>query len=102
MSFFTSINGTLINALAVLVGGVIGSLVGDRLPKRIHEALFGVLGLFTVLIGLLGALTTKNPLILLGSLLLGTTAGRNDEYRGWPRTSRRLATVQTGKALVRP
>lgn len=75
MSFFTSVNGTLINALAVLVGGVIGSLVGDRLPKRIHEALFGVLGLFTVLIGLMSALTTKNPLILLGSLLIGTLLG---------------------------
>lgn len=75
MSFFTSVNGTLINALAVLVGGVIGSLVGDRLPKRIHEALFGVLGLFTILIGLLGALVTKNPLILLGSLLIGTLLG---------------------------
>lgn len=75
MSFFTSVNGTLINALAVLVGGVIGALVGDRLPRRIHEALFGVLGLFTVLIGLLGALATKNPLILLGSLLIGTLLG---------------------------
>lgn len=75
MSFFTSVNGTLINALAVLVGGVLGSLVGDRLPKRIHEALFGVLGLFTILIGLLGALVTKNPLILLGSLLIGTLLG---------------------------
>src|SRR6185437_11786585 len=75
MSFITSVNGTLINALAVLVGGVIGSLAGDRLPKRIHESLFGVLGLFTVLIGLLGALTTKNPLILLGSLLIGTLLG---------------------------
>lgn len=75
MSFFTTVNGTLINALTVLIGGVIGSLVGDRLPGRIHEALFGVLGLFTVLIGLLSALTTKSPLILLGSLLLGTLLG---------------------------
>jgi uncharacterized membrane protein YqgA involved in biofilm formation len=75
MSFFTSVNGTLINAGAVLIGGVIGSLVGDRLPKRIHDALFSVLGLFTVLIGLLGALATRNPLILLGSMLLGTLLG---------------------------
>lgn len=75
MTFFSSVNGTLLNALTVLIGGVIGSLAGDRLPQRIHEALFGVLGLFTVLIGLQGALTTKNALILLGSLLLGTILG---------------------------
>jgi uncharacterized protein len=75
MAFFSSVNGTLLNALTVLLGGTIGSLAGNRLPQRIHEALFGVLGLFTVLIGLLSAITTKNPLILLGSLLLGTIVG---------------------------
>ena len=75
MAFFSSVNGTLLNALTVLLGGTIGSLAGNRLPQRIHEALFGILGLFTVLIGLLSALTTKNPLILLGSLLLGTIVG---------------------------
>lgn len=72
---FSSISGTLINALTVLIGGVIGSLIGDRLPKRIHEALFGAVGLFTVLIGLMSAFTTKNPLILLGSILLGVLVG---------------------------
>ena len=72
---FSAVNGTLLNALTVLIGGVIGSLVGNRLPQRIHEALFGVLGLFTVLIGLQGALMTKNALILLGSLLIGTILG---------------------------
>ena len=75
MAVFSTVNGTLLNALTVLIGGTIGSLVGNRLPQRIHEALFGVLGLFTVLIGLMGALTTKNPLIVLGSLLLGTIVG---------------------------
>ena len=75
MAFFSTVNGTLLNALTVLLGGAIGSLVGNRLPQRIHEALFGVLGLFTVLIGFMGALATKNPLIVLGSLLLGTIVG---------------------------
>ena len=75
MAFFSTVNGTLLNALTVLLGGAIGSLVGNRLPQRIHEALFGVLGLFTVLIGLMGALATRNPLIVLGSLLLGTIVG---------------------------
>lgn len=75
MTLLTAVNGTLLNALTVLVGGVFGSLVGDRLPQRVHDSLFGVLGLFTVLIGLLGALATKNPLLLLGSLLIGTLLG---------------------------
>ena len=75
MALFSTVNGTLLNALTVLIGGMFGALVGNRLPQRIHEALFGVLGLFTVLIGFMGALTTKNPLILLGSLLLGTLLG---------------------------
>jgi uncharacterized protein len=75
MTFLDTVDGTLINALTVLVGGLIGSLVGNRLPQRIHEALFGVLGLFTVLIGLQAALTTTNALIVLGSLLIGTILG---------------------------
>lgn len=75
MSIFTSIDGTLLNALAVLVGGVAGTIIGDRLLQRIHGALFGVLGLFTVLIGLMDAFTTKNAMILLASLLAGVLIG---------------------------
>ncbi len=72
---FASVNGTLLNALTVLLGGVFGTLIGNRLPERIHLALFGALGLFTVLIGILSAITTRNPLILLGALLVGVLAG---------------------------
>jgi uncharacterized membrane protein YqgA involved in biofilm formation len=75
MTLFNSVSGTLLNALTVLLGGLIGVVIGDRLPKRMHESLFAALGLFTVLIGLLDALATKNPLILLGSLLIGTVIG---------------------------
>ncbi|HLZ23585.1 MAG TPA: DUF554 domain-containing protein [Ktedonobacterales bacterium] len=82
MAFFSAISGTLLNALAVLIGGILGTLLGDRLPARIHESLFGVLGLFTVLIGLLDAITTKNPLILLGALLLGTLLGEVSNIEG--------------------
>lgn len=75
MNFFSSVNGTLLNVATVLVGGVLGALIGNRLSKRIHESLFGVIGLFTILIGLMAAFTTKNSLIVLGSLLLGTILG---------------------------
>lgn len=75
MALFSTLSGTLLNVATVIVGGVLGVLLGHRLPSRIQESLFGVLGLFTVLIGLLDAFTTKNPLIVLGALLLGTLVG---------------------------
>ena len=74
-SLFSAVNGTLLNALTVLIGGTLGALIGDRLPQRVHDALFGVLGLFTALIGLMDALTTKNALIVLGALLIGALIG---------------------------
>lgn len=74
-AFFYSVNGTLLNALTVLIGGTLGALAGGRLPERIHDALFGVLGLFTILIGLADGLTAKNSLIVLGSLLIGVLVG---------------------------
>ncbi len=82
MGVLTAIDGTLLNALAVLVGGVIGWKIGDRMPKRINESLFSVLGLFTILIGLLDALGTKNPLVMLGALLIGTLLGELADLDG--------------------
>lgn len=82
MAVFTALDGTLLNALAVIVGATLGTLVGNRLPERIHEGLFGVLGLFTVLIGLQDALTTRNALIVLGALLLGVLIGEAVDLEG--------------------
>jgi uncharacterized membrane protein YqgA involved in biofilm formation len=82
VGFFQAMDGTLLNALTVLIGGLVGALLGNRLPERIHDSLFGVLGLFTVLIGLLDALTTKNPLVLLAALLVGTLIGEALDLEG--------------------
>lgn len=72
---FRALDGTLLNAGTVLLGGVLGTALGNRLPERVQETLFAAIGLVTVLIGLLGAQTTHNPLILLGSMLLGGLIG---------------------------
>src|SRR5258708_20123791 len=82
MEVLRAVDGTLLNALTVFVGGTIGALLGNRLPARMHDSLFSVLGLFTILIGLLDALATKNPLILLGALLLGTLIGEAADLDG--------------------
>src|SRR5207253_4903926 len=69
------VSGTLLNVLTVLVGGSIGLLVGGRLPERLQSTIMGGLGLATMLIGIQNGLTTQNPLILLGSILLGGIVG---------------------------
>jgi uncharacterized membrane protein YqgA involved in biofilm formation len=67
--------GTLINAVAVIVGGMVGLIFGARFPDRIRETTVMGLGLFTAGIGILLFLDTQNPLVVLGSLLIGGILG---------------------------
>ncbi len=67
--------GTILNAITVLIGGTLGVLLGNRFPTRMQETVFASLGLFTLVIAIDSALVTRNPLIVLGSLLLGALIG---------------------------
>jgi uncharacterized membrane protein YqgA involved in biofilm formation len=70
-----ALTGTLLNAATVLVGGLLGTVLGDRLPERIRENVVRGVGLFTLAMGAKFALETSNLLYLLGSILLGGIAG---------------------------
>jgi uncharacterized membrane protein YqgA involved in biofilm formation len=67
--------GTLLNIATVLVGGTLGLLFGSRLPDRLRNTVIAGLGLFTLAYGLYNFLKTQNPLIVLGSLLIGALLG---------------------------
>ena len=41
--------GTLVNVVAVLVGGSLGLILGDRLPARFKTIILSALGLGTLL-----------------------------------------------------
>ncbi|MGH2499491.1 MAG: DUF554 domain-containing protein [Candidatus Limnocylindria bacterium] len=69
------LSGTLLNAAAVLAGGLAGTFLGDRLPERIRENVVRGVGLFTIAMGAKFALETGNLLYLLGSILIGGIAG---------------------------
>ncbi len=82
--------GTIINALTVLIGGTLGTIVGHRFPARMQETILASLGLFTLVIAIDSALVTGNPLIVLGSLLVGVLVGealqlekRLEDFGGW-------------------
>jgi uncharacterized membrane protein YqgA involved in biofilm formation len=67
--------GTLLNIVTVLLGGALGLLFGSRLPDRLRKTVIAGLGLFTMGYGLYNFLKTQNPLIVLGSLMIGTLLG---------------------------
>lgn len=67
--------GTLINVVTVLLGGLLGMILGSRLPERLKNTVVAGLGLFTLAIGIQMFLKTQNSLIVLGSLLVGGLLG---------------------------
>ncbi|HET8569845.1 MAG TPA: DUF554 domain-containing protein [Candidatus Limnocylindria bacterium] len=69
------LSGTLLNAATVLVGGLIGTFLGDRMPARVRENFIRGAGLFAIAIGLKLAIDTASPLYPLGSVLLGGLVG---------------------------
>jgi len=69
------VTGTLINIATVLIGGILGLIFGSRFPERLRQTVVAGLGLFTIGYGLLNFIQTKNPLVVLGSLLIGALLG---------------------------
>lgn len=67
--------GTIVNSLAILIGGFTGSLFKNKISSSYNETIMKALGLSVILIGLKGALQINNILLLIISLTLGTLVG---------------------------
>ena len=67
--------GTIVNALSILVGGIIGSLLKNKISNTYNETIMKALGLCVIIIGLKGALQVNNILLLIISLTLGSLIG---------------------------
>jgi uncharacterized protein len=67
--------GTLINTATVIVGSTVGTFLRSRFPDRVRQMVMWGVGLVSLVIGLQMSLSTKNILIVLGSLLTGGIIG---------------------------
>ncbi|RLC79851.1 MAG: DUF554 domain-containing protein [Chloroflexi bacterium] len=76
--------GTLINVATVILGGTLGTLLGERLPPRIRRIVVQGIGLVVLALGMDSALETNNFLLVLGSVLIGGILGE------WWQLERRL------------
>ena len=68
--------GSIVNALSVIIGGIIGMYLGSFYLKK-SEKLFQIIGLFTLALGMQMSLKTNQFLILLVSLIIGTIIGES-------------------------
>ncbi|MCL6465137.1 MAG: DUF554 domain-containing protein [candidate division WOR-3 bacterium] len=67
--------GTIVNVATVIVGSLIGIFLHTRLPKRLTQAAFNAIGIFTLFLGISMALKTHHILILVFSILPGAIVG---------------------------
>jgi uncharacterized membrane protein YqgA involved in biofilm formation len=67
--------GTIINVIAILVGGGLGMLFGSRIREHLKQTVVAGMGLFVAAMGIQMFLETSNPLIVLGALLIGILLG---------------------------
>lgn len=67
--------GTFTNAGAILIGAVLGLLLQRGIPEKVKHTVMQGMALAIMLIGFQMALETKNPLIVIISLVLGGLTG---------------------------
>lgn len=67
--------GPFINASAVLVGGVIGALLSQRLPERIRVSMTSIFGLASLGIGILLVVKCANLPVMVLATLVGALIG---------------------------
>jgi uncharacterized membrane protein YqgA involved in biofilm formation len=67
--------GTIINTIAILVGGGLGTRFGKLLQEKSRSTIVVGLGLFTIALSISMFLETNNSLIVLGGVLVGGLIG---------------------------
>ena len=99
--------GTIANTAAVILGGGLGLLLKNGIPKRFENILMQALGLATMFIGISGvlkymlvvengAIATRGTMLLIFSLVIGCLVGE------WANIESKMETIGVKlKALVR-
>ncbi|MCX8059497.1 MAG: DUF554 domain-containing protein [Spirochaetes bacterium] len=67
--------GTIINSLAVIIGSFLGLTIIKKINESTENILFSIIGVFTLFIGFKMCLSTKQPIGVLISLILGGLIG---------------------------
>ncbi|ADC64812.1 protein of unknown function DUF554 [Ferroglobus placidus DSM 10642] len=67
--------GTIVNATMVLLASLFGYAIGRKIKEDVRDRIMKVLGLTIIFIGLKMAFETKNPVLIIASVVIGTVIG---------------------------
>lgn len=67
--------GVIVNTAAVLIGSLLGLLFRRGIPQKISDVVMYAIGLCSVYIGISGAFSGENTLIMIASMILGVSLG---------------------------
>ncbi len=74
--------GTIVNALAIVVGGIIGIIFKNIIPDKLSESLLKATGLAVVTVGIRLSLAGENLTLLIVSVIVGTLIGELLDIEG--------------------
>lgn len=67
--------GTILNVITIVIGGLLGTALGARIPEKLRQSVVTGLGLFTLALGIQMFFKTQNMMVVVGSLLVGILLG---------------------------
>ena len=67
--------GTIINVITITAGALLGVLFHKKTPRNIGERIMEGFGLFTLVVGVGGAIGGDNPILTIVSIIIGAAAG---------------------------
>ena len=67
--------GNSANALAIIIGSVLGVLLKNHVSDKLNQTMLQALGLSVLVIGIAGSLKMENILLVIISLVLGALVG---------------------------
>lgn len=79
--------GVIINAITILIGGLIGLFVNKGIPIRFERALMSALALSAIFIGITGMMSGENTIFIILSMVIGASLGE------WIDLDKRINTI---------
>lgn len=99
--------GTIVNTIAVIVGGILGMLLKKQMPERIKTIYFQAVGLFTLAIGISMVWNMQHILIVVTGLVVGALIGEwwniekgSEELADWTKKKLHIGSDEFSEGLT--